>query len=182
MKKITIMIIYICINHSFAQEVKLGFRTEIFTPFYEKTDMGQTFKPYLVPPNLYFTLAFKPTENFQIDIRPGYSIVEDYGGFEFGGYLKYFASESIYLLASYNLHFMRGEAHGFHSNNDATFSMPGLGVGFVTGKYSSLEFQIFIPSPKEWQNDVEVEIGGYKGIKTTFTTIIKVGFGFSWPI
>lgn len=181
MKKIIVIFLSLFINFTYSQEVGLGLRAEIFAPLYEKSDIGKSFKLHM-PPNIYGVLELKPTEEIQFDLRPGISFVENYGGFEFGGYFKYFASESIYLLASYNFHFMGGEAHGFHSNNEATFSMPGLGVGFVTGKYSSLEFQIFIPSPKEWQNDVELVIGGYKSIKTTFITIIKVGFGFSWPI
>jgi hypothetical protein len=181
MKKVISIILFIFLSTGFAQEVKLGFRAEIFAPLYEKTEIGKSFKLYM-PPNLYFVLAFRPTENFQLDLRPGISFVEDYGGFEFGGYLKYFPSESIYLIAAYNAHFNGGEAHGFHSNNETTFTMPGLGVGFVTGKYSSLELLLFIPSPKEWKYDVEVEIGGYKKITYTFDVIFKIGFGFDWPI
>lgn len=181
MKKIILLFVYLSVNNSLAQEVKLGFRAEVFGPLYQKTDIGKSFKLFM-PPNVYGVLAFKPTENFQLDLRPGVSFVEDYGGFEFGGYLKYYPTESIYLLAAYNLHFMGGEAHGFHSNNETTFSMPGLGVGFVTGKYSSIEFLLFFPSPKEWQYDVEVEIGGYKSITTKFIAIFKVSFGFNWPI
>lgn len=175
------MIIYICINHSFAQEVKLGFRAEIFAPVYEKTDAGKSFQLFM-PPNIYGVLAFKPIENFQLDLRPGISFVEDYGGFELGSYLKFFPSESIYLLAAYNLHFMGGEAHGFHSNNETTFTMPGAGIGILTGKHSSIEFLLFIPTPKDWMYDVQFENVGFKSIITKFDLIFKIGFGFDWSL
>lgn len=99
-----------------------------------------------------------------------------------GGYIKYFPSENIYFLAAYNAHFMGGEAHGMHSNNETTFLMPGVGIGFVTGKYSSLEFMVFIPSPKEWKYDSEFNSDGFKKITSKFDLIFKIGFGFDWPI
>lgn len=181
MQKIISIIIFLVLSTCFAQQTNLGFRTEIFAPLYEKTDIGKSFK-LCMPPNLYFVLAFKPTENFQLDLRLGISFVEDYGGFEFGGYLKYFPSESIYLLAAFNAHFNGGEAHGTHSNNESTFLLPGLGIGILTGKYSSLEFMVFIPSPKEWKYDYELENGEYKKITSSFDVIFKIGFGFDWPI
>ena len=182
MKKILIISLLILLKNNYAQEIRIGFRAEIFAPLYDKTEIGKTFAPNPIPPNVYFVLAIKPANIFQLDLRSGISFVENYGGFEFGGYLKYFPNESIYLLAAYNLHFMGGEAHGTHSNNETTFTICGFGVGFVTGKYSSIEFLLFFPSPKEWQYDVEVEIGGYKSITTKFIAILKIGFGFDWPI
>jgi hypothetical protein len=182
MKRIIVFVFFPLISNSIAQEAKLGFRKEIFGPLYERTGFGKTFVQNPMPPNLYFVLAFKPTENFQLDLRPGISFVADYGGVEFGGYLKYFPSESVYLLAAYNVHFMGGEAHGFHSNNETTFTMPGLGVGFVTEKYSSLEFMVFIPTPKEWKYDVEIKSGEFEKITSKFDVIFKIGFGFDWPI
>jgi hypothetical protein len=77
---------------------------------------------------------------------------------------------------------MGGEAHGFHSNNETTFSMPGVGIGFLTGEYSSFELIVFIPSPKEWKYDYELENGKYKKITSSFDVIFKIGFGFDWPM
>ena len=182
MKRIIVFVFFPLISNSFAQEAKLGFRTEIFGPLYERTGFGKTFVLNPMPPNLYFVLAFKLTENFHLDFRPGISFVEDYGGFELGSYLKFFASESIYLIAAYNAHFNGGEAHGTHSNNATTFLMPGLGFGIVTGNYSSLELMVFIPSPKEWKYDVDIKSGEFKKITSKFDVIFKIGFGFDWPI
>jgi hypothetical protein len=182
MKRVIIIISFIFICKNFAQEVRLGFRAEIFGPLYEKTGFGKTFYLNPIPPNLYFVSAIKASHNLQIDFRPGLSFIENYGGFEFGGYLKYFPSESIYFLVAYNVHLMEGDAHGFHSNNATTFSMPGLGVGIITGKYSSLEFMVFIPSPKEWTHDIVFKTSGYKEINSSFDVIFKIGFGFDWPI
>lgn len=182
MKKIIVIIGFFFLSHNFAQETKLGFRLEMFGSSYEKTGIGKTFILKPVPSNLFFVYGLNVSQNFQIDLRPGYSIIEDYGGFEIGGYIKYFPLEKIYLLASYNAHFMGGEAHGMQSNNETTFFMPGIGIGFVTGKYSSLEFMVFIPSPKEWKYDYEFNSDGFQKITSKFDLIFKIGFGFDWPI
>lgn len=173
MKKAFAIIFFLLFSNSFAQEIKLGFRIESFSALYERTDSGKKLTLNHLP-ILYYVFAIKANDKLQIDFRPGYSIIEDYGGFEFGGYLKYFPSENIYFLAAYNAHFMGGEAHGTHSNNETTFLMPGLGIGIVAGKYSSLEFMLFIPSPKEWKYDA--------GITSSFDLIIKIGLGFDWSI
>ena len=182
MKKIIVIIGFFFISFNFAQGVKLGFRSEIFAPSYEKTGIGKTFLLNPAPLNLYFVCGLNVSQNLQIDIRPGYSIIEDYGGFEFGGYIKYFPTENIYFLAAYNAHFMGGEGHGMQSNNETTFLMPGAGIGFVTGKYSTLEFMVFIPSPKEWKYDYEFNSEGFKKIVSKFDLIFKIGFGFDWSI
>ena len=181
MKKHIVLNILLGISYLYAQNLHLGIRTEVFAPLYAKTEVKSSFNLFM-PPNIYGVLAIKPIENFHLDFRPGISFVEDYGGFELGSYLKFFASESIYLIAAYNAHFNGGEAHGTHSNNAATFLMPGLGFGIVTGNYSSLELMVFIPSPKEWKYDVEIKSGEFKKITSKFDVIVKIGFGFDWPI
>src|SRR5690606_2634008 len=117
--KLIIIIGLFLINTTFAQDIKLGFRTEMFATLYHKTTNAEkdfTIKPMLLP-NLYFVLASKPYSNLQIDIRPGYSATESYLGFELGIYAKYFPSEKLYLMTAFNSHFMGGEAHGTYSNN-----------------------------------------------------------------
>ena len=46
----------------------------------------------------------------------------------------------------------------------------------------AVRLMVFIPSPKEWKYDYELDNGEYKKIASSFDVIFKIGLGFDWPI
>lgn len=138
-------------------------------------------------PSFYALIGVKTSPKTELNLRPGFSMVDDFTGFEIGTYIEYFPSETgLKIIGGVNFHFNATNGHSTHENNHTTFVLPGIGAGYTNKDNFSIELIFYYPFPQEFTEDLVYtgsnEIDPFKNVKTNLNGLIKLGVGFAWDL
>jgi len=165
-----------------AQSLKLGFRIE---PGVLITEQSNKINVYPVFFCLYGNAILEPTDWLGFEVRPGYLLSYNYGGFEIGTFarLKIFSTK-FFLIGGINNHSNSIiDSHNGGGGYYKQMLFKAIGLGFH--KDSKLSFDIIY----YWTNNKDFEYSRqtdfltyYRIVNTQMNGIIKIAFNLSWEI
>ncbi|HEX2866020.1 MAG TPA: hypothetical protein VHO03_03210 [Ignavibacteriales bacterium] len=193
MYKITLVLLLVLLSTTIKpQAVELGFRFESLGMHrsYSEVEHGiskNTGADFFMAP--FFTtfqtnLAVYPTEKVSIEARFGREFLWDnFIGFEYGIFSKYFFNENVYATGGLALHVNDGGNGGIYSGDSrARIYMPAAGIGVNMFKFTGFELLFQYAGGKV----IGYSWDGYVGDITTNNTevnwLIKLNLVFGWKL
>ena len=131
--------------------------------------------------NLSFNYSFNKL--FEIEVKSGLSIAEDFTGFDFGGYLKLYPIEfPIYVIGGMKIHPNIGHSGNGQGVRDDVYYLPTLGLGYkikVSKTFITYEiiYQKPYPNGLNWFYSVDQYY-----YSDDFYGVIGFNFIFSWEL
>lgn len=143
---ITFLLCFSCAQVQ-AQKFALGFRLESTGMHRNFSDGGSDFVDvFFFPSSIQLNLAYYPIENLSVEIRGGREILfDDYMGYDYGLYSKYFISDKVYFTAGMAGHSNSGSSHNLGGTYPVSFLMPAAGIGYNIWSPFGLELQLQKP-------------------------------------
>lgn len=191
MYKITLVLLLILLSSTIKpQKVELGFRFEslgMHRSYLEKTHgiTRNTGSDFFMAP--FFTtfqtnLAIYPSKKVSIEARFGREFLWDnFIGFDYGIFSKYFFREDIYATGGLALHVNDGGNGGIYSGDArARIYMPAAGIGINIFKYTGFEVLFQYAGGKA----IGHSWGGIIGYSSTTSVdwLIKLNLVFGWKL
>lgn len=193
MYKITLVLLLVLLSATIKpQNVELGFRFEtlglhrsyIETRHSVSRNTGSDF--FMTP---FFTtfqtnLAVYPNEKFSIEARFGREFLWDnFIGFDYGIFSKYFFKEDIYATGGLALHVNDGGNGGIYSGSSrARIYMPAAGIGVNIFKYTGFELLFQYAGGKVIGSSWDGAIGDITTDNTEVDWLIKLNLVFGWKL
>lgn len=141
----------------------------------------------IYPLSIYLGNKFRISENYQIEISPGYFFGgENFSGFEAGVYFRRnIYNDKIFGALGFNLHYNLGSSHGINVVEDipnGIFLNIGASIGLNLNKTVSflLSFIKTISEDYGYTSVVDFEGGLSKKYQRNLFSIIQVGFEFNF--
>ena len=164
---------------SLAQDFNIGMGLQANA--YKKYDINKSESILKIIP--YFTefhlgLEYLPGNNLGIEFRVGWFMFQKYGinGIEYGLTGKYYMLQNICLIGTYTIH-LNYESGGNFGARDATFGMPGIGIGYKVAEPIRFELTFLDPKNTIIENYFESIIN-----PVALNWLIRLNFGFYIPL
>ncbi|MGE5500180.1 MAG: hypothetical protein ACM3Q2_19065 [Syntrophothermus sp.] len=169
-----------------AQDLELGLRIESQGLNRNFSNGNKAnFEYLLIPTCIQLNLSYYPFKKISIEGRFGREFfLENYTGFEYGLFTKYFFTGAFYLTGGVAGHSNEGGSGGiYEGSSNNSFIMPAIGLGFKPFNHTSFELMYQNTGNKiigsSWQLGPNGEI---IIVKEKLEWIVKLGIVLGWTL
>ncbi len=183
-KFLVFIFIYTTVN---SQSLNIGFDINFYglSRDYKNLNSGnQNSELSIVPlPVGYFlNLGYEFSDKLSGNVKAGYTILPDMSAPELGAEFMYQFRNGVQLIIPYYLHLNGDSGGNFSGQTLNTLHLIGFGIGHKLSRITSVELIYLTPLNNSnqigWSSSQDLSLVS----RSYLSSLIKLGFQFTWPI